>query len=79
MHGERSPGRDQAARRRPAADANKCGYLPPFNHEGCHVTRRVSGGRVLSYAFAVLSRRPPDLDLMQLGRDLDDLIDQANP
>ena len=58
---------------------NKCGYLPPFNHEGCHVTRRVSGGRVLSYAFAVLSRRPPDLDLMQLGRDLDDLIDQANP
>ncbi|BCS31450.1 hypothetical protein TBR22_A06510 [Luteitalea sp. TBR-22] len=59
--------------------ANKCGLLKPFYHEGCHVIRRASGGRTLSYALAMLTKRPPNLDLKELGRNIDALVDAANP
>lgn len=58
---------------------NKCGILAPYYHEGAHVVRQESGSRSLSYAFGVLSHRPPVIDLKQLGRELDALIVSANP
>lgn len=58
---------------------NKCGILDPHYHEGAHVIRKLSGGKTLSYAYGVLTHRPPAIDLKQLGRDLDALIASANP
>jgi hypothetical protein len=63
----------------PGMSANKCGDLKPYYHEGAHVVRKASADRTLSYAFGVLSHRPPRPDLTQLGRDLDALIAAAPP
>ena len=61
------------------ARPNKCGLLKPFFHEGAHVTRKVSASKTLSYAFGVLSRRPPNINMKELGQHLDALMVSANP
>jgi hypothetical protein len=62
-----------------APTANKCGLLKPYYHEGAHVLRRVASDRTLSYAFGVLTHRPPDIDLREVGGHFDTLVTNAAP
>jgi hypothetical protein len=57
---------------------NKCGILAPFFHEAFHVVRQIPGGKRLDYAVAVLSKEPPTVSFIALGKELDKLIAAAN-
>lgn len=67
----------------PAASPNKCGRLRPFYHEAIYMIRQPPGGKRLEYVAAVLSdvlgEKPPRLDFMELGKDLDSIIAKQNP
>jgi hypothetical protein len=63
----------------PAVSSNKCGDFPPRLHEAIHVIRQPAGGKRLEYVAAVLSENPPELDFIELGKDLDGIIARLNP
>ncbi|HJQ68517.1 MAG TPA: hypothetical protein VKA70_06080 [Blastocatellia bacterium] len=61
------------------ASPNKCGILSPYYHEAIHVNRQPPGGRRLEYVAAVISKEPPALDFVTLGKELDSIIAKLNP
>jgi len=67
-----------------AESSNKCGHLVPYYHEAIHMIRQPpAGGKRLEYVAAVLSdvlgEKPPVLNFMELGKDLDSIITKLNP
>lgn len=67
----------------PAVSSNKCGLLAPNFHDAIHVIRQPQEGKRLEYVAAVLSDvlgvKPPMLDFVELGKDLDNIIAKQNP
>ena len=70
--------------------SNKCGIREadredgrwahgPLYHEAIHVNRQPPGGKRLEYVAAVLSEEPPPVNFVELGKDLDGIIEKQNP